>query len=75
MWENTTPITELPRDLCAGIGPLQLGVVLVLPFDYTEVILTNLQRNAATIHSKGFSPITNEVFFKNEIYLLKYMDN
>ena len=28
-WENTTPSTELPRDLCAGIGPLQLGVVLV----------------------------------------------
>ena len=30
MWENTTPSTELPRDLCARIGPLQLGVVLVL---------------------------------------------
>ena len=28
-WENTTPSTELPRDFCAGIGPLQLGVVLV----------------------------------------------
>ena len=23
------PSTELPRDYCAGIGPLQLGVVLV----------------------------------------------
>ena len=32
MWENTTPSTELPRDFCAGIGPLQLGVVLVLFF-------------------------------------------
>ena len=29
MWENTTPGTELPRILYAGIGPLQLGVVLV----------------------------------------------
>ena len=29
MWENTTPSTELPRDFSAGIGPLQLGVVLV----------------------------------------------
>ena len=29
MWENTTPNTELPSDFCAGIGPLQLGVVLV----------------------------------------------
>ena len=27
--ENTTPGTELPRDFCAGIGPQQLGVVLV----------------------------------------------
>ena len=24
------PGTELPRDFCAGIGPLQLGVVLVI---------------------------------------------
>ena len=30
MWENTTPSNELPRDFCAGIGPLQLGVVLIL---------------------------------------------
>ena len=29
VWENTTPSTELPRDFCAGTGPLQLGVVLV----------------------------------------------
>ena len=33
LWENTTPSTELPRDFCAGIGPLQLGVVLVLFFN------------------------------------------
>ena len=30
VWENTTPSTELPRDFSSGIGPLQLGVVLVL---------------------------------------------
>ena len=30
MWEKTTPSTELPRVFCAGIGPLQLGVVLVI---------------------------------------------
>ena len=30
MWEDTSPSTELPRDFCAGSGPLQLGVVLVL---------------------------------------------
>ena len=26
---GTTPSTELPRDFCAGISSLQLGVVLV----------------------------------------------
>ena len=30
--EDTTPSTELPHDFCAGIGPLQLGVVLVMSF-------------------------------------------
>jgi len=30
VWENTTPSTKLPCDFCAGIGPLQLGVVLVV---------------------------------------------
>ena len=29
MWGNATPGTEFPRIFCAGIGPLQLGVVLV----------------------------------------------
>ena len=29
VWENTTPSTESPCGFCAGIGPLQLGVVLV----------------------------------------------
>ena len=29
VWENTTPDTEILRFFCAGIGPLQLGVVLV----------------------------------------------
>ena len=29
MLENRTPETELPRRFCAGIGPLELGVVLV----------------------------------------------
>ena len=29
-----TPSTELPRDFCAGIGPLQLGVLLVFYIIY-----------------------------------------
>ena len=38
MWENTIPSTELPRDFCAGIGPLQLGVVLVSSFFKSHII-------------------------------------
>ena len=30
-----TPRTELPRDFCVGIGPLQFGVVLVFFFQPT----------------------------------------
>ena len=37
-WENTTPSTELPRDFCAGIGPLQLGVVLVLFLSKSKLV-------------------------------------
>ena len=29
-----TPSTDLYRDFCAGIGPLQLGVVLILNVIY-----------------------------------------
>ena len=36
--ENTTPSTELPRDFCAGIGPLQLGVVLVSFIGHGNII-------------------------------------
>ena len=43
MWENTTPSTELLRDFCAGIGPLQLGVVLVsITFEVIEKKLDTL---------------------------------
>ena len=38
MWENTTPSTELPRDFCARIGPLQLGVVLVFVTTILKII-------------------------------------
>ena len=36
MWENTTPSTELPRDFCAEIGPLQLGAVLVHDYNHSK---------------------------------------
>ena len=41
--ENMTPSTELPRDFCAGIGPLQLGVVLVV-FLFTSDILMMIEK-------------------------------
>ena len=41
VWENTTPSTELPRDFCAGIGPLQLSVVLVVFLTIVNVIYKN----------------------------------
>ena len=33
------PGTEFARDFCAGIGPLQLGVVLVIYTNYYQTIL------------------------------------
>ena len=32
-----SPGTELARDFCAGIGPLQLGVVLVFFFNFDHI--------------------------------------
>ena len=40
MWENTTLSTELPRDFCSRIGPLQLGVVLV-HFHFASILFIN----------------------------------
>ena len=39
MLENTTTSTELHHDFCTGIGPLQLGVVLVLII-YWSILFT-----------------------------------
>ena len=36
---NTTPRTELPRYFCAGIGPLQLGIVLVFIYVILDSII------------------------------------
>ena len=40
MSENTAPGTECPRIFCAGIGPLQLGVVLVSSY-FTFITIRN----------------------------------
>ena len=41
VWENTTP-GDILRIFCAGIGPLQLGVVLVLFFSMNTVGIKNI---------------------------------
>ena len=43
MWENTAPGTELPHIFRAGIGPLQLGVVLVFFYSIQIVDVTMLK--------------------------------
>ena len=45
VWENTVlgPGTKLPHILCAGIGPVQLGVVLVIKLMFTAKIKTGVQ--------------------------------
>ena len=37
-----SPGTEFARDFCAGIGPLQLGVVLVFVFFKNRLELTHI---------------------------------
>ena len=59
MGENTAPSTEFPRIFCAGIGPLQLGVVLLS-------IFIKITRHTTTIEG-GIIMTTPLV-----IYVLKY---
>ena len=60
---NTTPSTELPRDICPGIDPLQLDVVPVFPhnaqivyyshrFSWETNTLKQAQRRAAAGRSR-----------------------
>ena len=48
-----TPSTELPRDFCAGIGPLQLGVVLV----FTTFQVIQKTSSSDLRGSPGISPM------------------
>ena len=45
MLENTTTITELHHDFCTGIGPLQVGVVLVSILYEYGVLCDTLENN------------------------------
>ena len=47
-WENTALGTEFARNYCAGIGPLQLGVVLVLFLSVFFKMLLSLNLNIIT---------------------------
>ena len=49
VWKNATSSTELPRDFCAGIGPLQLGVVLVVLLD-RSLMIAGLEISGCTVH-------------------------
>ena len=42
VWKNATSSAELPRDYCAGIGPLQLGVALVFSYFFRNADLFSL---------------------------------
>ena len=44
-WENTAPDTEFARYFCAGIGPLQLGFVLVTIIISLDVFLVTKQKH------------------------------
>ena len=64
MWENTTASTELPRDFCAGIGPLQLGVVLVF--------LYSIFRNRTYSVFPGANIIIHTIFENHVLRTFKY---
>ena len=53
MWEDIAPDTEFTRYFCAGIGPLQLGVVLVrIMFLICFFLIYSLQNNRTSIYER-----------------------
>ena len=63
MWEKTTPSTELPLDFRAGIGPLQLGDVLVLTLDHMGTPLKDSKiglRHVLRLSKLGLEPKFND---------------
>ena len=72
VWENTIPSTELLRDFCAGIGPLQLGVVLVfLSFslwgDHTTFPYSNIGNRftISSLQADQFGMQENNVWWRS----------
>ena len=57
------PSTELPRDFCAGIGPVQLGVVLVIG-NFHSKYLIGLFSNTLKMFQISNRPIadTNKIY-------------
>ena len=47
--ENTAPGTEFPRVFCVGIGPLQLGIVLVLFFINIYYFFNTLEQKCSKL--------------------------
>ena len=65
VWENTTPSTELPRGFCAGIGPLQLGVVLVIIYVSLNINLIKVDRKQTLKHECDWIAVC---FIFNKLY-------
>ena len=62
------PSTELPRDFCAGIGPLQLGVVLVfLLFFFKPNTSTSLISKGKLLLYYGLSKMLTNTIRKSLI--------
>ena len=51
------PSTELPRDFCAGIGPLQLGVVLVVTIIESQTTKKQTNHILTRTHAIVGSPV------------------
>ena len=63
---NTTPSTELPRYFCAGIGSLQLGIVLV---SRKRIQRTPFQgsRNFSFNLSSRIGPILKSLYYSEKL--------
>ena len=69
--ENTTPSTKLPRDFCAGIGPQQLGVVL-LSFSISHFAIYSLSLGTHNNICSHSVKNTSSVCIESNITLLSF---
>ena len=69
--ENTTPGSEIPRIFCARIGPLQLGVVLVILIKHESCVWVCLFTFSEAFledkHSVSTIPSTEYIFYPHPV--------